>query len=134
MQFDGTINAGNLLEVAVFIWGLVIYFSKQDKKIALLAASIDGVKHDIARLEAKQDKYNHLQERTIAVAEMSKQRTQNLQLGEARRRDNQKRLDSWINSGIEMADGHWTLVVVGRSYVLYPCLLKGVTHESMGYK
>lgn len=67
MQFDGTINAGNLLEVAVFIWGLVIYFSKQDKKIALLAASIEGVKHDIARLEAKQDRYNHLQERTIAV-------------------------------------------------------------------
>lgn len=67
MQFDGTINAGNLLEAVIFLWGLVIYFSKQDKKIALLGVSIDGVKQDIARLETKQDKYNHLQERTIAL-------------------------------------------------------------------
>lgn len=67
MEFDGTVNAGNLLEAVVFLWGLVIYFSKQDKKIALLGVSIDGVKQDIARLETKQDKYNHLQERTIAL-------------------------------------------------------------------
>ena len=67
MQFDGTINAGNLLEALIFLWGLVIYFSKQDKKIAMLGISIDDVKQDIARLETKQDKYNHLQERTIAL-------------------------------------------------------------------
>lgn len=67
MQFDGTINAGNLLEAVIFLWGLIIYFAKQDKKIAMLSASIDSVKQDIARLEAKQDKYNHLQERTIAL-------------------------------------------------------------------
>lgn len=67
MQFDGTINAGNLLEAVIFLWGLVIYFARQDKKITMLSASIDSVKQDIARLEAKQDKYNHLQERTIAL-------------------------------------------------------------------
>lgn len=67
MQFDGTVNAGNLLEAVIFLWGLVIYFARQDKKIAMLSASIDSVKQDIARLEAKQDKYNHLQERTIAL-------------------------------------------------------------------
>lgn len=67
MQFDGTINAGNLLEAVVLLWGLVIYFSKQDKKIAMLGVSIDDVKQDIARLEIKQDKFNHLQERTIAL-------------------------------------------------------------------
>lgn len=67
MQFDGTINAGNLLEAVIFLWGLIIYFARQDKKIAMLSASIDSVKQDIARLEAKQDKYNHLQERTIAL-------------------------------------------------------------------
>lgn len=67
MQFDGTINAGNLLEAVVFLWGLVIYFTRQDKKIAMLSASIDSVKQDIARLEAKQDEYNHLQERTITL-------------------------------------------------------------------
>jgi hypothetical protein len=33
-----------------------------------------------------------------------------------------------------MADGHWTLVVVGRFYVLYPCLIEGVTNGPMGYK
>jgi predicted RNase H-like nuclease (RuvC/YqgF family) len=67
MQFDGTINAGNLLEAVIFLWGLVIYFARQDKKITMLSASIDSVKQDIARLEAKQDKYSHLQERTIAL-------------------------------------------------------------------
>lgn len=67
MQFDGTINAGNLLEAVIFLWGLIIYFARQDKKIAMLSASIDSVKQDISRLEAKQDKYNHLQERTIAL-------------------------------------------------------------------
>ena len=67
MQFDGTINAGNLLEAIIFLWGLIIYFARQDKKIAMLSASIDSVKQDISRLEAKQDKYNHLQERTIAL-------------------------------------------------------------------
>lgn len=67
MQFDGTVNAGNLLEAVIFLWGLVIYFTRQDKKITMLSASIDSVKQDIARLEAKQDKYNHLQERTIAL-------------------------------------------------------------------
>jgi predicted RNase H-like nuclease (RuvC/YqgF family) len=67
MQFDGTINAGNLLEAVIFLWGLVIYFARQDKKITMLSASIDSVKQDIARLEARQDKYNHLQERTIAL-------------------------------------------------------------------
>ena len=67
MQFDGTINASNLLEAVIFLWGLIIYFARQDKKITMFSASIDSVKQDIARLEAKQDKYNHLQERTIAL-------------------------------------------------------------------
>ena len=67
MQFDTSINIGNVIEVIIFLWGLVIYFSKQDKRIALLGASIEGVKQDIARLEEKQDKYNNLQQRTIEL-------------------------------------------------------------------
>ena len=65
---------------------------------------------------------------------MSKQRTQNRQLGEAIRRKNQKQLGSWIDNGMGMADMHWTLVVVGRFYVLYPCLLEGVNNGPIGYK
>lgn len=67
MQFDTSVNVGNILEVIIFLWGLVIYFSKQDKRIALLGASIDGVKQDLARLEEKQDKYNNLQQRTVEL-------------------------------------------------------------------
>ena len=67
MQFDTSINIGNVIEVIIFLWGLVIYFSKQDKRIALLGVSIDSVKQDLARLEEKQDKYNNLQQRTIEL-------------------------------------------------------------------
>lgn len=61
---------------------------------------------------------------------MSKQWTQTGQLGKAIGRKEQRQLAHWFENGIGMADERWTLVVVGRAFVLYPCRIEGVENDN----